>query len=76
MNTFRVIAGAAALAVLWPVVSSAEPRTDTAGVVIESHDVSRSVADPADCGAGSRPDIMAAQSQQAGLMAVLLTQAR
>ena len=55
-STFRVIAGAVALAVLWPVVSSAEPRTDTSGVVIESHEVSRSVAASADCGPGSRPE--------------------
>lgn len=56
LNIVRVFAVAATVVLLMPVVSSADPRTDTAGVVIESHDVSRSVAEPAECGPGSRPE--------------------
>lgn len=52
----RCVAGAAALALLVPVVSSAASQPDTSGGVIESHEVGRSVAAPADCGPGSRPE--------------------
>lgn len=57
LNAVRAVAGAAAMALLLPVVSdAAAPPPDTSGVVIESHEVGRSVAKSADCGPGSRPE--------------------
>lgn len=57
LNAVRAVAGAAAIALLLPVVSdAAAPRPDTSGAVIESHEVGRNMAEPADCGPGSRPE--------------------
>lgn len=56
VRSVRAVVGAAAIALLLPVVSDAAPQSDNSGVVIESQEVGRSVAAPADCGPGSRPE--------------------